>query len=469
MNRRLWFLLLAAALLLHGCSLAPDYNRPLAPIPSEWPQGPAYEGTQTVPGAAGAAELSWQEFFSDEQLRTIIETALANNLDLRLVALKVERVRALYGIQRAELYPALNAAGAGAKQQRSVDLIGPGDARTTEQYSLNLGLASWEIDFFGRTRSLSEQALNEYLATEQGRRSARILLISEVSRAYLTLAKDRENLSLAQSTLEDQQGEYDIIQRRYDVGVATELDLRRAQTRVDAARRDVASFSQQLAQDHNRLNLLCGCQLSAELLPADLSSLTPPRPMSAGLSSATLLNRPDIVAAEYRLKGAYARIGAARAAFFPRISLTTSVGTASDALSGLFTSGTDVWNFAPQLVLPIFDGRIWAAFRLSEAEQQIVLTEYEKTIQVAFREVADALAVQGTIDRQLAAQQSLVDALAETYGLANKRYLGGLDSYLGVLDAQRTLYGARRVLISLNLAKLANRVNLYAVLGGGAG
>lgn len=468
MNKLALFFLGGVALFIGGCTLAPDYNQPLAPIPGEWPQGAAYNSAQSGPGAVTVAELSWQDFFADQQLHTIIETALNNNLDLRLVALRVERVRALYDIQRAELFPAVNAAGVGGKQQRSVDLIGPDDARTTEQYNLNLGVASWEIDFFGRIRSLSEQALNEYLATEQGQRSARILLISEVTRAYLTLAKDRENLKLAQSTFEDQQGEYTIIQRRCQVGIATELDLRRAQSRMDAAERDVAGFIQQVAQDHNGLNLLAGSQVPEELLPMDLSSVTPPRAITAGLSSEALLNRPDIIAAEYRLKGAYALIGAARAAFFPRIFLTTSVGTASDDLSGLFSSGTGVWSFVPQIVLPIFDPRIWAALRVSEADQKIVLTQYEQTIQVAFREVADSLAVQGTINRQLAAQQSQVNALAETYRLANKRYIGGIDNYLGVLDAQRTLYGAKRVLISLHLAKLVNQVTLYAVLGGGA-
>lgn len=468
MNKVILFLLPMIVFALEGCSLAPEYTRPTAQIPDEWPKGPAYGSEQPVPEALTVPELKVQDFFPDKQLRQLIAVALENNLDLRLAALNVERMRALYGIQQAELLPAVNVAGTGGKQQRSSDLIGPGDSRTVEQYSLNLGVASWEIDFFGRIRSLSEQALNEYLATEQARRSAQILLISEVARLYLTLAKDRENLQLAQSTLETQQGEYEIIQRRYEVGIATELDLHQARSRVDAAQRDVAAFIQQVAQDQNGLNLLAGAPVPAELLPEDLSSLTPPGEISPGLSSQVLLNRPDIVAAEYRLKGAYALIGAARASFFPRISLTTSVGTASDALSGLFSSGTDIWNFSPQIVLPIFDSRIWAALRVSEADQKIILTDYEKTIQVAFREVADALAVQGTINRQLAAQQSLVNAVAATYRLAKKRYDEGIDSYLGVLDAQRSLYGAQRALIGLRLAKLTNQVRLYAVLGGGA-
>jgi multidrug efflux system outer membrane protein len=467
MNRRVFFLLVGIALLLGGCTLAPKYTRPEAPIPDQWPKGTAYTETKSATGAPAVPELKWEDFFADKQLQKIIETALNNNRDLRLAALNVERVRALYGIQRAELFPSVNAVAAGGKQRRSTDLLNPGDPRTIEQYSINLGIASWEIDFFGRIRSLKDRALEAYLATEQARRSAQITLMSEVARVYLTLAADREKLKLVQYTLETQQTSYSLIQRRFVIGLATELDLRQAQTRVDAARRDVPRFTQLMAQDQNALNLLAGSPVPEDLLTADLSSITPPTEISSGLSSEALLNRPDIMAAEHRLKGAYAFIGAARAAFFPRISLTTSVGTASDELSGLFSSGADIWNFAPQIVMPIFDARIWAALRVSKADREIILTQYEKAIQTAFREVADALAVQGTIDQQVSAQQSLVNAASETYRLSNKRYTMGIDSYLGVLDAQRSLYVQQQVLISLRLARLANQVTLYAVLGGG--
>jgi multidrug efflux system outer membrane protein len=452
---------------MSGCSLAPKYKQPKVPIPAQWPQGEAYKSGRATPRAPTVPELSRQEFFADEQLQKIIEIALDNNRDLRLAALNVERARALYGIQRAELFPTVNAVGAGSKQRRSADLVSPGDPRTIEQYSVDLGIAAWEIDFFGRIRSLKDQALEAYLATEQARRSAQIALMAEVARAYLTLAADRENLKLARATLETQQAAYGLVQKRYDVGLATELDLRQAQTQVDAAQGDVPRYTQLAAQDQNALNLLAGSPVSEDLLPMDLSSVIPPKEISPGLSSETLLNRPDIVAAEHRLKGAYAFVGAARAALFPRISLTTSVGTASDELSGLFSSGSDTWNFAPQIAMPIFDARTWAALRVSKADQKIILTQYEKTIQTAFREVADALAVQGTINQQVSAQQSLVDAVAETYRLSNKRYTMGIDSYLGVLDAQRSLYAAKQGLITIRLAKLANQVRLYAVLGGG--
>ena len=460
-------LALGVLIFMGGCSLAPNYTQPSAPIPVEWPQGPAYKNTQATVEAPTARELSRQEFFTDPKLQQIIETALNNNRDLRLAALNVERVRALYGIQRAELFPAVNAVGAGGKQRLSSDLVSPGASSTIEQYSIALGIAAWEIDFFGRIRSLKDQALEAYLATDQAHRSAQIALVSEVARVYLTLAADLENLKLARSTLETQRGIYNLIQWQYEVGLANELDLRRTQIQVETARGDVARFTQMAAQDQNALNLLAGSTVPKDLLPADLASVHPPKEIFAGLSSEALLNRPDIIAAEYGLKGAYAFIGAARAAFFPRISLTTSIGTASDALSSLFGSGSGTWSFATQIALPIFDARTWAAYRVSKAQREIALTQYEKTIQTAFREVADALAVQGTVDQQVSAQQSLTDAVADTYSLSNKRYSKGIDSYLSVLDAQRSLYAAQQGLIAVRLSKLTNLVTLYKVLGGG--
>lgn len=467
MNRLLLFLLAGGCLIISGCSLAPKYVQPVAPVPDQLPQGEAYQESQPTAGAINIPELSWHDFFADEQLQAIIDMALENNRDLRLAALNVERARAMYGIQRAELYPAVNAAGSGGKQQRSTDLIGPGEPRTVEQYGVNLGIAAWEIDLFGRIRSLKDQALEAYLATDEARRGAQIALVSEVARVYLTLAADRENQQLAQSTFETQQQAYQLVQNLFDAGLSTELDLRRAQIPVEAARGDVARATQRVAQDKNALNLLAGSPVAEELLPADLNSIVSPQELSPGLSSEVLLARPDIVAAEHRLKGAYAFIGAARAAFFPRISLTTSIGTASNELSGLFGSGTDTWNFAPQIAMPIFDARTWAAYRVSKADRDIILAQYEKTIQTAFREVADSLAVQGTIDQQVMAQQALVNATAETYRLSTERYNQGIDSYLGVLDAQRSQFAAQQGLVALRLAKLANRVRLYAVLGGG--
>ena len=466
MNKSLLMALSAIGFFLAGCSLIPEYEQPEKPVPAQWPTGSAY--LAPGPQVPAASELKWREFFSDERLQRIIETALQNNRDLRLSALNVERARALYGIQRAELYPAVGAVATGGKQRQSIDLMQSGSARTKEQYSVDLGVAAWELDFFGRIRSLSEQALEEYLASEEARRSAQISLIAEIARIYMALAADRENLQLARSTMDAQQASYALVKKRYDIGVTTELDLKQAQIPLDTARRDVAIYTQLEAQDRNALDLLAGAPVPEEWLAPDLGKVAPPREVTAGLSSEALLRRPDIIAAEHRLKGAYASIGAARAALFPRITLTTSIGTASNQLSGLFDSGTGTWAFTPQFVMPIFDARIWAALRVSKTDREIVLTQYEKTIQTAFREVADALAVQGTIGEQLAAQQSLTSAQADRYRLATLRYTKGIDSYLGVLDAQRSYFAAQQVLVALRLANLSSQVRLYMVLGGGA-
>jgi len=467
MNRHSLFLASGIILLMGGCTMIPHYSRPEAPVPADWPEGSAYPDTTLLQEAPTAMDLEWQEFYTDPKLRTIIEIALDNNRDLRLAALNVERAKTLYGVQQADLLPAVNAIGGGSKQRTATDLTTPGQPRTTKQFYANFGIAAWEIDFFGYIRSLEEQALQEYLATDQARRSAQILLVSEVARVYLNLAANQENLNLAQSTLKTQKGTYDLIRKRYDVEIASELDLHRAQTQVDAAQVDVVRYTQLVAQSHNALNLLAGDALPDNLLPADLASVNSPKDISPGLSSEVLLRRPDIIAAEHQLKGAHAFIGAARAAFFPRISLTTTLGTASDELSGLFSAGNGTWSFAPQIVMPIFDARTWAAYRVSKSAQQIALTQYEKTIQTAFREIADALAVRGTVDQQVAAQQSIVQSTQTIYELSMNRFTNGIDSYLSVLDAQRSLYGAQQGLISLQLAKLTSKVRFYAVLGGG--
>jgi multidrug efflux system outer membrane protein len=412
-------------------------------------------------------DLKWQQFFTDENLQKIIAMALQNNRDLRLAALNVERARAIYGIQRAELFPAVNAVGSASKQRSSADLTQPGQPRSTERYDVNLGVAAWEIDFFGRIRSLKDEALEAYLATEQARRSAQLLLVSAVAQAYLTLAADRENLQLAETTLQTQQSAYDLVKRRVDLGLVPELDLHRAQTQVDTARGDIARYTQQVAQDENALNLLVGTPLPTALLPTNLKGVTSPQEISAGVSSEVLLRRPDVLQAENLLKAANADIGAARAAFFPRISLTAAIGTASSDLSGLFKGGSGAWSYAPQIVMPMFDARLRPAHRAVKVQREIAVTQYEKAIQTAFREVADALAIRGTVDQQVAAQQSLVNAVAETHRLAISRYEKGIDSYLSVLDAQRSLYAGQQGLVSLRLAKFANNVRLYAVLGGG--
>lgn len=464
-------ILLAVIAVLIGCNMTPHYIQPEAPVPAAWPAGPAYKTLPAGTAARTGAEVPWREFFTDEGLRQVIRMALDNNRDLRLAALNVQRARALYGIQKSALYPSVDATAGGSKRRVPADLSYNGKKSViSDQYDVTVGIFAWEIDFFGRIRSLKESALNTYLATEQAHRSTQILIVSMVAEAYLSLAADRENLKLAQKTFQTQQAVYDLIKRRYNVGLASELDLFRAQTQVDIARGEIARDAQLTAQDQNALTLLTGSisALPEEILPTDVTGITPVTEIGAGLSSEVLLRRPDILQAESLLKAANADIGAARAALFPRIALTTSVGTASSELSGLFDSGSDTWSFAPQISMPIFDARLHAAVDVTKAQKEIAVTQYEKAIQAAFREVADTLAVYGTVDQRLAAQQSLVRSATETYRLSNARYSRGIDSYLGVLDAQRSLYAAQQGLVALRLAKLANQVRLYAVLGGGA-
>jgi len=469
MNRSFPFLLCMFIALTVGCSMAPTYSRPEAPVPAAWPDGPAYKQNQAVMGTTDVTKIKWKEFFVDEKLLRIIDLALANNRDLRVAALNIERTRALYRIQRSELFPMVDAAGAWSKERVPGIVSGTGQPATVELYNVNLGISSWELDLFGRIRSLKDAALERYLATEQARVSAQISLVSEVANTYLTLAADRENLKLAQSTFKTQRETYEMIRRRAEVGTSSDLDLRQAQTRVDAARVDMARYTSQVALDENALTLLVGSPVPADLLPDALSDVTSPRDFTPGLSSEALKHRPDILQAEGLLKAANANIGAARAAFFPRITLTTSLGTTSDQLSGLFKSGSETWSFVPQIVLPIFDaGSRWANLDAAKADREIALSQYEKAIQTAFREVADALARRGTLGDQLDAQRSLVEASTESYRLSDARYARGIDSYLNVLDAQRSLYSAQQGLIAVRLARLTNLVTLYKVLGGGA-
>jgi len=469
MKRSIPAIFLVVSLLMAGCSFSRSYENPKPPVPAAWPSGAAYSPKLDDGAAAGAAELHWSAFWQDERLQWLIQAALNNNRDLRLAALNVEKARALYGIQRAELFPSLGATGGMTRQRIPEDLSSSRKPTTQSQYSVNLGIASWEIDFFGRIRSLEKQALEVYLAGEEARNSAQIAVVATVASAYLSLIADREMLSLARSTLETQKALYDLIQSRMAAGLGTEIDVQRAKSQVDAAQADVLRYTQQVAKDENALDLIVGQPVNRDLLAEHLSGVTPPRALSAGLSSEVLLMRPDIRAAEHRLLAANAQIDAARAALFPRISLTTGFGTASAELSGLFGAGSATWLFSPQIVAPIFDARLWSAYDAAQIERELAVAQYEKVIQTAFREVADVLAVRGTIGDQLLTQKSLIQSVEKTYKLSETRYVQGLDSYLGVLDAQRTLYSARQGLVQLQLAELVNQVQLYAVLGGGGG
>lgn len=457
-------------LVLSGCaSMAPEYARPEAPVPAKWPSGPAYKENNAVQGNQSADEIKWQDFFADKKLQQLITLALENNRDLRIAALNIERSQALYRIQRADLFPTVNATGNGTEERVPAVLSTTGQTVTGHVYSVSLGFSAYEIDFFGRVRSLKDQALEEFFATEEARRSVQISLVAEVASDYLTLAADKEHLKIAQGTFESQQASYNLINRRFEAGVSSELDVRQAQTSVDSARVDIASFTSQVAQDENALALVIGSPVPNDLLPSGLGTITALKELSAGLPSDVLQRRPDIVQAEHLLKAANANIGAARAAFFPSITLTTSIGAASAQLSELFKGGAaTAWSFAPQITLPIFDaGRNRANLKVTEVDREIFLSQYEKAIQGAFSEVSDALAQHGTLGDQMEAQQSLTDATAQSYNLSEALYLNGIANYLNVLDSQRSLYSAQQGLITVRLSRLINAVTLYKVLGGG--
>jgi len=458
-----------ALLALSACTMAPKYTRPDAPVPAEWPSGPAYKESAVRPADKAAADIKWQEFFIHDQLQKLISLALDNNRDLRIAALNIERSRALYRIQRADLLPTVVGVGAGVESKTSARLAAPGQPLRVHHYSADLGFSAYELDLFGRVRSLKDRALEEFFATEEARRSVQISLVAEVAGNYLTLAADKEHLKIAQDTLESQQASYNLIRSRFEAGASSELDLRQAQTSVDSARVDIARFTSQVAQDQNALVLVVGSPIPAELLPTGLSAVSALKELSAGIPSDVLQRRPDIMEAEHILKAANANIGAARAAFFPRITLTASTGVSSNQLHGLFAGGAGVWSFAPQISLPIFDtGRNLANLKVSEVDRDINIARYEQAIQSAFREVADALAQYGTLGDQMEAQQSLTDATAVSYRLSEARYRNGIASYLNVLDAQRSFYSAQQGLIAVRLSRLNNLVTLYKVLGGGA-
>jgi multidrug efflux system outer membrane protein len=461
--------IVALVLGLAGCAtMAPEYEQPAAPVPAAWPGGAAYKEV-TAKNDKPVADIPWHEFIVDPQLQKLITLALENNRDLRVAVLNIERSRAQYQIQRSELFPKVDANAQADFQRIAENFSSTKLPQDIHQYRLDLGVSSYELDLFGRVRSLKDQALEQYLATGQARRSVQISLVSQVATAWLTLAADREKLQLARETLANQQDSYKLTKSRHEAGISSALDLNQAQSSVDAARVDIARYTTLTAQDENALNLVVGAPVPADLLPQSLTvTLTALQDLSPGLPSDVLLHRPDILQAENLLKGANANIGAARAAFFPRITLVSHVGFGSDELGSLFDSGAFVYKFAPQISLPIFDsGSNQANLTVSEVDRDIAVARYEKAIQTAFREVADALAQRGTIDEQMAAQQSLNDVTAESFRLARARYEKGVDSYLTVLDSQRSLYSAQQNLIGVQLARLSNIVSLYKALGGG--
>ncbi|WP_313085734.1 AdeC/AdeK/OprM family multidrug efflux complex outer membrane factor [Pseudomonas sp.] len=464
MNKSVLSLALMAA--LGGCSLIPDYQRPDAPSPASWPEGEAYEGASAAT-QGGSMDLGWQAFFRDPALRRLIGVALENNRDLRAAALNVEAYRALYRIQRADLLPAVSADGSGSRTRTPGDLNQTGDSVISSQYSATLGV-SWELDLFGRLGSLREQALQEFFATAAAQRSTQISLIASVANAWLTLQADQALLQVSRDTLKTYEQSLELTQRSFDVGVASALELSQARSAVDTARVGIERYSRQAAQDRNALVLLLGQGLPKELADAGELERDQLAPLPVGLPSDLLYQRPDIIQAEYQLRAANANIGAARAAFFPRISLTGAAGTASSELSGLFGSGSSYWNFSPSISVPIFNaGQLRANLDYAQISRNIEVARYESAIQTAFREVSDGLAAQGTYSRQVQAQRDLLQASEDYYRLAERRYRAGVDSYLTLLDAQRQLFEVKQQFITDRLAQMTSEVELFKALGGG--
>jgi len=457
---------LLGALLLTGClSLAPKYERPASPAPQAWPQGDAYAPTE--PGQA--TDLAWRDFFTDPGLKSVIGLALKNNRDLRVAILNIEEARAQYREQRANQLPAVTASGSGTTERSPAGLSEFGAKRDVRIYSADVGVSAFELDLWGRVRNLTRQAQEQVLATEEARRAAQISLISEVAADYLTLGADRQRLTTAEETFKADQETLRITEARFKDGVVSELDVRQAQTVVDQARSDVLTYTTQSAQDLNALNLVVGAATPDTLSPSGLDGTLPTlADVPAGLSSEVLLGRPDVLQAEHQLRGYNANIGAARAAFFPTISLTGSTGSESLYLDRLFTPGSGTWAFGPSISLPIFaGGKNVAALKLSKAQRDVAVAQYELAIQTAFRETADALAQRGTAARQIEAQEQLVEAASAALKLSQARYQKGVDTYLSLLDAQRTLYTAQQTLITARANRATNLVTLYRVLGGG--
>jgi multidrug efflux system outer membrane protein len=468
--------LLLAATTLTACSLEPRYVRPVPAAPPAWPAGDAYPAAN----AAVPVAVSYRQIFRDPRLQAIIEQAIANNQDLRIAVANVASARALYRVQRAQILPRIDASGGlntGDRGGSGTDIGGSGTIGdptlaggngTTTRYDAQIGLTAFEIDLFGRLRSLNNAAFQTYLGTEAGMRAARLTLVAEVASAYLALATDRSLLAIATDTEASALRSVDLTRARLEGGIAPRSELRQAETVLAQARADHAALTTAVAQDRNALELLVGAPVADDALPISIEAVDGLLDeLPAGLDSRVLLRRPDIAQSEYELRAANARIGAARAAFFPTISLTAVAGFASTALSSLFNGDAFNWSVAPGASLPIFDGganRGNLAF--ARAQQDLALAQYQRAIQTGFREVADALARRGTIDRQLTAQRQLEAAARDNYNLADARYREGVDTFLTSLDAQRTLYGARRSLAAARLVRADNLVALYRALGG---
>ena len=444
----------ALAFALAGCSMMPTYERPAAPVAAGFPQAGPAEGTP-------AAAIAWESFFQDARARQLIATALRNNRDLRIAVLNIEQARAQYDIRRADRLPTVGTQVAGTRAPTA-----SGGSATS--YTAALAFSAWELDFFGRIASLSEAALAQYLATEEGRKAAQVTLVSTVANTWLNLVADEELLALTRQTLSTREESLRLQRMRFDAGVASELDLRQAQSLAETARVALAQQERQRLLNLNTLTLLLGEPLPADFRAGVTTAAIRLPDVPAGTPSDLLVRRPDVRQAEQQLIAANANIGAARAAFFPRITLTAGIGTASPELSGLFNGGSWGLSVAPQLLLPIFDaGRNRAGLGVASAARDIAVAQYERAIQTAFREVSDALAGRATLADQLQAQRNVAEAEAGRLRLSQMRYDAGVSSFLDLLDAQRSLFTAQQAEIQTRLLRLQNQVLLYRALGGG--
>lgn len=472
MTKTLTTLLLVAGV-MSGCTLAPHYDRPAPPVAGSYPAAPEGYATAEVKSGEtrGATDIGWREFFTDPRLQGLIAASLENNRDLRTAALRIEEARAQYRIQRADLLPTLNGNASFTRSQTPATQSFTGQSFTGNTYQVGLSVTQWELDFFGRVRSLSNAALAQYFATEEAHRAVYISLVSEVAKAYLAERAAAEQYDLARDTLTTRQSTYELAKKRFDAGATSALDLRDNESLVAQARVSAAQLARQRAQAQNALEVLVGKPI------AEIPNLPAPMRLSdehiisdipAGLPSDLLTHRPDIRQAEQQLLSANANIGAARAAFFPRITMTASAGTISPSFSGLFDAGTRAWSFSPQLVLPIFDyGRNLSNLDLANVRKNIQIANYEKTIQTAFAEVADALVARGTLEEQVAGQAAQRDAESARYELSRMRFRSGVASYLDELDAQRQLFSAEQALVQARQLRLTNAIDLYRALGGG--
>ncbi len=469
MNNRFKNLTIVIALLvLSGCAMAPQYQRPEMPVADSFASKQINLSPTSEAGEpeSNVSELGWREVFTDPDLQQYIAAALTNNRDLRETALNVEAYQAQYRIQRSALLPEVAAEGSGTKQRT----LSGSSHSTSESYSLAIGTTSYELDLYGRISSLKDQALEQYLAMEETQKSTTISLVAEVAKGYLALLTDRELLAISEETLKVEEESTELVQQRVTAGIANQLELAQARTSLESVKANLAMYKRLVAQDLHYLNLLTGTALPDGLVNEEalLSTTEPISVMPQTLSSKVLLNRPDIMAAEHELKGANANIGAARAAFFPTVSLTASAGVISTDLADLFAGGSGSWIFSPSISVPIFTaGKLQAELDVTKIQKEIYVARYEKAIQTAFQEVADSLVAIETYEEQLVAQKANLEANEQYFSLAKSRYQEGVDSFLTLLDAQRSLYSSKQEYLTLKLAQLENQVVFYKVLGGG--